>query len=88
MEQLVLSNSEKEERDQLLEEAFPDWTRKDLRCFVATMERLGRQDKNTIVHEVSLESGKPEDYVARYYDVFWKRYTVRATSSPTTWLSG
>ncbi len=72
----MLSDSEKAERDRLLEEAFPEWTRKDLRCFIATMERLGRQDKDTIVREVSLESGKPEDYVARYYDVFWDRYKV------------
>ncbi len=76
MEQLVLSSSEKTERDRLYEEAFPDWARKDLRSLVATMERLGRQDKDAIVHDVSLESGKSEDYVARYYDVFWERYTV------------
>ncbi len=86
MEQLVLSSSEKAERDGLLEEAFPDWTRKDLRYFVATMERLGRQDKDIIVHEVSLESGKSEDYVARYYDVFWDRYTVRTLTNEIAWL--
>eukprot|EP00975_Prorocentrum_lima_P028721 6032812-Prorocentrum_lima.AAC.1 len=38
------------------------------------MERHGREDVDLIVREVSLETGKTEEDIARYYTTFWTRY--------------
>lgn len=81
MERMELSSKEQAEKQRLLSDAFADWNRKDLRSFVAAMERHGRDDMGAIKKDVSIETGKSEDDIARYHKVFWQRHTELADSA-------
>jgi hypothetical protein len=69
-----LSPEEQEERKELMEEGFKDWSRKDLRALVNALERYGRKDKETIIKEVMAETNKEEADVEKYYKTFWERH--------------
>ena len=62
------------ERDTLLSNAFPDWIKKDFKAFCSSLERRGRYDVANIVKDVSLECGKDEAEVKRYFVAFWTNY--------------
>jgi hypothetical protein len=74
--QYALTPKEEAEKAKLIAEAFQDWTRKDLKAFIASLERNGRDDKSSVLREVMQETGKAEADISRYYDVFWKRSVV------------
>lgn len=61
-------------KERLLREGFPDWTRNDYHQFIRACEQLGRGDVAAIVHSVTVKTGKSEEEVQRYYDVFWEKW--------------
>jgi len=69
-----LSPEDKEEKILLLKEGFPDWSKKDFKAFCSSLERRGRFDVASIVEDVSLECGKDEKEVKRYFVAFWTNY--------------
>lgn len=62
---------EQEEKEQLLEEGFANWTRRDFNTFVRACEKYGRNDIRSIASEME---GKTEEEVERYAKVFRERY--------------
>lgn len=62
---------EQEEKEQLLEEGFANWTRRDFNTFVRACEKYGRNDIRSIASEME---GKTEEEVERYAKVFKDRY--------------
>jgi len=62
------------EKDDLIKEAFPDWTKKDFRVFVASLEKYGRFDVKNVTEHVAEECGKDETDVKRYFVAFWTNY--------------
>lgn len=62
------------EKEKLQSQGFGNWATKDFRSFCNAMERHGRKAKNAIFRDVSSETGKIEEDVEKYYNVFWKRY--------------
>merc|ERR1711915_30879 len=66
-----LTVDEQEEKEQLLEEGFSNWTRRDFNTFVRACEKYGRIDIKSIAAEME---GKTEEEVERYANVFKERY--------------
>eukprot|EP01018_Ginkgo_biloba_P017716 Gb_39649 [translate_table: standard] len=66
-----LTADEQEEKEQLLEEGFSNWTRRDFNTFVRACEKFGRNDIKSIAAEME---GKTEEEVERYAKVFKERY--------------
>lgn len=69
-----LTAEEKIEKDKLVAEGFPDWSRKDFRSFCSSLERHGRFDVINVVKDVMNECGKAENEVKRYFVKFWMHY--------------
>ncbi|PKA62262.1 putative chromatin-remodeling complex ATPase chain [Apostasia shenzhenica] len=66
-----LTAEEQEEKEQLLEEGFSTWTRRDFNTFIRACEKYGRNDIKSIASEME---GKTEQEVERYSKVFRERY--------------
>ncbi|XP_015693069.1 probable chromatin-remodeling complex ATPase chain [Oryza brachyantha] len=66
-----LNAEEQEEKEQLLEEGFSTWTRRDFNTFIRACEKYGRNDIKNISSEME---GKTEEEVQRYAKVFQERY--------------
>ncbi|XP_010941805.1 probable chromatin-remodeling complex ATPase chain [Elaeis guineensis] len=66
-----LTVEEQEEKEQLLEEGFSTWTRRDFNTFIRACEKYGRNDIKSIAFEME---GKTEEEVERYAKVFKARY--------------
>ncbi|XP_068661697.1 ISWI chromatin-remodeling complex ATPase CHR11-like isoform X2 [Aristolochia californica] len=66
-----LTSEEQEEKEQLLEEGFSSWTRRDFNTFIRACEKYGRNDIKGISSEME---GKTEEEVERYAKVFKERY--------------
>ncbi|XP_045832721.1 ISWI chromatin-remodeling complex ATPase CHR11-like isoform X2 [Trifolium pratense] len=66
-----LTAEESEEKEQLLEEGFSSWSRKDFNTFIRACEKYGRNDIKSIASEME---GKTEEEVERYAEVFRERY--------------
>ncbi|KAK1351875.1 ISWI chromatin-remodeling complex ATPase CHR17 [Heracleum sosnowskyi] len=66
-----LTAEEQEEKEQLLEEGFSTWSRKDFNTFIRACEKYGRNDMKGIASEME---GKSEDEVERYSKVFQERF--------------
>lgn len=65
-----LTEEEVEERDELIEKSFLNWSRRDYSQFVRMNEKFGRKDLANIVK--SIENKTPEQ-VEEYYKTFWER---------------
>lgn len=63
------------ERNQLLNEGFPDWKRQHFYGYLGAIRRYGRTDLAG-VQQVMGEMGKAPEDVARYHEVFWRRGPV------------
>ena len=72
--QFELTKEQREEKEQLLAEGFPDWSRKDFKTFCSSLERHGRYDVNSVVQDVTTECGKEAQDVKRYFVAFWTNY--------------
>lgn len=66
-----LTAEEQEEKEQLLEEGFSTWSRRDFNTFIRASEKYGRNDIKGIASEMD---GKTEEEVERYAKVFKERY--------------
>ncbi|KAJ6848530.1 putative chromatin-remodeling complex ATPase chain isoform X1 [Iris pallida] len=66
-----LTAEEQAEKEQLLEEGFSSWTRRDFNTFIRACEKYGRKDIKSITSEME---GKTEEEVERYSKVFRERY--------------
>ncbi|KAJ6816519.1 putative chromatin-remodeling complex ATPase chain isoform X2 [Iris pallida] len=66
-----LTAEEQEEKEQLLEEGFSSWTRRDFNTFIRACEKYGRNDIKSIATEME---GRTEEEVERYAKVFKERY--------------
>ncbi|CAH8392020.1 unnamed protein product [Eruca vesicaria subsp. sativa] len=66
-----LTAEEVEEKEQLLEEGFPTWSKRDFNTFIRSCEKYGRNDITSIASEME---GKTEEEVERYAQVFKERY--------------
>ncbi|KAL2464027.1 chromatin remodeling factor17 [Forsythia ovata] len=66
-----LTAEEQEEKEQLLEEGFSTWSRRDFNTFIRACEKYGRNDIKSIASEME---GKTEEEVERYAQVFKQRY--------------
>ncbi|KAA8527483.1 hypothetical protein F0562_034802 [Nyssa sinensis] len=66
-----LTAEEQEEKEQLLEEGFSTWSRRDFNTFIRACEKYGRNDMKSIASEME---GKTEEEVERYAKVFKERY--------------
>lgn len=66
-----LSEEEIELKDDLVEQGFPQWNKRDFQQFINGMARYGREDWDGIAEEVD---GKDADQIKQYAKVFWKKY--------------
>ncbi|KAG2300184.1 hypothetical protein Bca52824_036656 [Brassica carinata] len=66
-----LTAEEVEEKEQLLEEGFPTWSKRDFNAFIRSCEKYGRNDIRSIASEME---GKTDEEVERYAQVFKERY--------------
>lgn len=67
-----LTEAEAEEKDELAQQGFSGWGRRDFTHFVAMCGKFGRNSIDQIAH--SFEDKTPAE-VKQYYKVFWDRYT-------------
>jgi SWI/SNF-related matrix-associated actin-dependent regulator of chromatin subfamily A member 5 len=74
LESIKLSEAEEEEKKKLLAEGFPDWSKKDFKCFCTSLERHGRYDFASIFLDISNETGKDRQDIQRYFVAFWTHY--------------
>jgi SWI/SNF-related matrix-associated actin-dependent regulator of chromatin subfamily A member 5 len=65
-----LTEEEISEKENLLQEGFTTWTRRDFNQFIKANEKYGRDDMDSIQKEVE---GKTPDEVIEYANVFWER---------------
>lgn len=66
-----LTDQERIDKDQLLEEGFIDWNRRDFQQFINGSAKYGRKAFKQIEKEVD---NKNAAEIKEYADVFWKRY--------------
>ena len=65
-----LTEDEVEEKDDLLQEGFTNWSKRDFNQFIRLHEKYGREDIDAISKEVD---GKAPEEVVEYSKVFWDR---------------
>ncbi|KAJ0238585.1 ISWI chromatin-remodeling complex ATPase CHR17 [Hirschfeldia incana] len=66
-----LTAEEVEEKEQLLEEGFSTWSKRDFNTFIRSCEKYGRDDISSIASEME---GKTAEEVEQYAQVFKERY--------------
>lgn len=66
-----LTEAENEEKAELAEQGFSNWSRKDFLSFISLSAKYGRKSISAIAND--LES-KSEKEVKEYANIFWKRY--------------
>ena len=66
-----LSEAEREEKEQLAEEGFPEWNRRDFQQFINGSAKYGRDNWHGIAREVD---GKTAEEIEEYAQVFWQKY--------------
>jgi SWI/SNF-related matrix-associated actin-dependent regulator of chromatin subfamily A member 5 len=74
LDEFQLSEEEKQEKDKIMAEGFPDWSRKDFKIFCASLERHGRYEFAAICEDVMNETGKDRQEIQRYFVAFWTCY--------------
>ncbi|KAG9509927.1 putative global transcription activator SNF2L1, partial [Fragariocoptes setiger] len=68
----ALTEEELQEKEELLNDGFTNWTRRDFNQFIKANERYGRDEYEAISKEVE---GKTPEEVIEYANVFWERFT-------------
>jgi len=69
-----LTEEESKEKETLISEGMGKWIKSDFRKFLSACERHGRKAQAAICTDVALATGKTEQEVREYFDVFWRRY--------------
>jgi hypothetical protein len=62
------------EKEQLLKEGFPDWTKAEYRFFLSTLEKYGKNNLKAVIEEIRTETEKDPKDIERYFKIFWKKY--------------
>ena len=75
LDSIKLLPQEEEEKQRLLSEGFPDWSKKDFKIFCASLERHGRYDFDALCADVTNETGKDRAEIQRYFVAFFTHYT-------------
>lgn len=70
-----LTEEEEKEKEELANQGFVEWSRRDFQHFIRGAEKHGRINYSSIATEIE---GKSEKEVREYGAVFWKRYTELA----------
>jgi SWI/SNF-related matrix-associated actin-dependent regulator of chromatin subfamily A member 5 len=70
-EAVELTEEEQAEKEELSEQGFEDWNRRDFQAFIRGCERNGRKSMGMVAQEVE---GKTLEQVKQYAAVFWERY--------------
>ncbi|XP_019866351.1 chromatin-remodeling complex ATPase chain Iswi isoform X2 [Aethina tumida] len=65
-----LTEQEQSEKDNLLNQGFTNWSKRDFNQFIKANEKYGRDDIENIAKEVE---GKTPEEVVEYSAVFWER---------------
>ncbi|RWS31994.1 SWI/SNF-related matrix-associated actin-dependent regulator of chromatin subfamily A member 5-like isoform X5 [Leptotrombidium deliense] len=65
-----LTEEEVVEKEELLQQGFTNWTRRDFNQFIKANEKYGRDDVDSIAREVE---GKTAEEVMEYSSIFWER---------------
>lgn len=65
-----LSEEEQKLRDELLEQSFSDWSRRDFTNFIHASARYGRENHRQIAKSL----GRDLDEIERYCKTFWSNY--------------
>lgn len=66
-----LTEEEKELKEKLVAQGFPEWNKRDFQQFLNGSAKYGRQNYEGISEEVD---GKTAEEIAEYAKVFWKKY--------------
>ena len=66
-----LTEAEKEEKEELIEQGFPEWNRRDFQQFVNGSAKYGRENWTGISREVD---GKEPEQIKEYARVFWEKH--------------
>ncbi|KAH9516131.1 SWI/SNF- matrix-associated actin-dependent regulator of chromatin sub A member 5 [Dermatophagoides farinae] len=72
-----LTEDEQQEKEELLQEGFINWSRRDFNQFIKMCEKYGREDIDSISKEIE---GKTPEEVIDYAKIFWERYQELADS--------
>ncbi|KAG0362278.1 SNF2 family N-terminal domain-containing protein [Gamsiella multidivaricata] len=67
-----LTDEEVADKEELLQEGFENWSKRDFISFYKACEKFGRSNLSEIANEIE---GKTPAEVKAYSKVFWKRYT-------------
>ena len=67
-----LTADEKQEKQELLDAGFADWSKRDFQLFIKSMEKHGRDDLQHIADAVN----KSLSDVQKYHTVFWSKYKL------------
>lgn len=65
-----LTEEELVEKEELLKQGFTNWSKRDFNQFIKANEKYGRDDIDSIAHEVE---GKTPEEVMEYSSLFWER---------------
>lgn len=71
-ESIPLNDEERDLKERLITEGFPEWNKRDFQQFLNGSARWGRKNWDGIALEV--DSKSPQD-IKEYAQVFWKRFT-------------
>ena len=74
LDEFDLRPEERDQKERLLAEGFPDWSRRDYKSFCSALERHGRYEIGRVVSDVCRECDKHEDEVRKYFVAFWLNY--------------
>ncbi|KAK8801168.1 hypothetical protein WA158_001938 [Blastocystis sp. Blastoise] len=74
LESYKLTAEEEDEKNRLLNEGFPNWSRVDFRHFLQALESYGRYNTSKIIEDISSTCGKTATEVRDYFQAFWKHY--------------
>lgn len=74
----LLSEELEKEREELLEEGFSSWSRRDFQSFLRAVERHGRNNLEKIADDMG--EAKSLDEVSEYAKAFWEKGPIRIES--------
>jgi len=66
-----LTEAEKEAKERLIQQGFPEWNKRDFQQFINGSAKFGRTNWQGIATEVD---GKDVEQIKEYAKVFWKKY--------------
>eukprot|EP00924_Labyrinthula_sp_SR-Ha-C_P000515 augustus_masked-scaffold_27-processed-gene-1.2-mRNA-1 protein AED:0.03 eAED:0.03 QI:0/-1/0/1/-1/1/1/0/1102 len=71
LDKMVLPQELIQKKQDLIDESFGNWNKKEFRQFISACERNGRNNVDAIVTDVVSNTNKTENDVMRYHKKFW-----------------